>query len=148
MAYWRQFFHIVWATYRRQPLLSPEIEPRVHRVITALCSEQGGQAYAVNGMPDHIHMVTTIPPTLSTATFVKKLKGASSHFITHELGCPFRWEAGYGVLTISQRNLRQAIDYVNGQKQHHEAGQVFKAYELSSTKNDGPKSLRLKPASR
>lgn len=138
MAYWRQFFHIVWATHKRQPLLTPDIEPQVHRVVAALCAEQGGQAFAVNGMPDHIHVVTTIPPTLSTSAFVKTLKGSSSHFVTYELECPFRWQAGYGVLTISQRNLRHAIAYVNAQKQHHCSGHTFTAYEFCTAENDAP----------
>lgn len=129
MPYWRQYFHIVWATFQRQPILTPDIEKDVHRVIGALCEQQGGQAYAVNGMPDHLHVVTAIPPTLSTASFVKNLKGTSSRFINHDLKQPFRWQASYGVFTISERNLPRAVEYVRRQKQHHESGSIFEAYE-------------------
>lgn len=61
MPYWRQYFHIVWATYERQPFLMPDIETDVYRVVAALCEQQGGRALAVNGMPDHLHVVTMIP---------------------------------------------------------------------------------------
>lgn len=129
MPYWRQYFHIVWATFDRQPLLTPDLEVDVYRVVAALCEQQGGRALAVNGMADHLHVVTTIPPTLSTASFVKNLKGTTSRFVNKECHRPFRWQAGYGVFTISERSVPRAVEYVNRQKQHHEAGQIIPAYE-------------------
>ena len=84
MPYWQQYFHIVWATYQRKPFLTPEVEEYVYRVIAAEAARLGGHAYIVNGVLDHLHTVVSIPPTLSTADFVKHLKGSSSHFVTHE----------------------------------------------------------------
>jgi putative transposase len=138
MPYWRLYYHIVWAVKDRAPLISAEIEGTVYRLIAHKCGEQGGLAYAVNGIPDHVHVVAAVPPTVALAEFIKKLKGSSSRFIHTEYELPFAWQSSYGAFTVSERNLTKVIDYVRHQKEHHQAGTLILRLEQVTLENNGP----------
>ena len=138
MAYWRLYYHIVWAVKGRAPLISVEIEGSVYRLIAHKCNEQGGLAYVVNGISDHVHVVTAVPPTVALAEFIKKLKGSSSRFVHTEYGLSFAWQSGYGVFTVSERSLPKVIDYVRHQKEHHQSGTLIPRLESFTSEDDGP----------
>lgn len=129
MPYTRLYYHLVWAVYERHPLLVPPIEEAVFRVMASLCERQHGKVMAINGMPDHVHVVTSIPPATAIAVFVKNLKGATSRMAEDKFNAPFQWQSGYGAFTISERNLKLAIEYVEHQKQHHANGTTIPRYE-------------------
>ena len=51
------YFHVVWATWQRQPLFVKEIRKDVYRCIGNEVTKLGGKLLAVNGMPDHVHLL-------------------------------------------------------------------------------------------
>jgi REP element-mobilizing transposase RayT len=138
MPYWRLYYHLVWATRQREPLLTPEIELSVHNFLVHKCAAQRAYSYAVNGMPDHVHVIAAIPPTIAVATFAKNLKGSSSHFISKELGIPFAWQQGYSAFSVSELNLGRAVQYVHQQKAHHQNGTTIPALERLIDSDEGP----------
>jgi REP element-mobilizing transposase RayT len=79
------FVHLVWATWNRELLLAGEVERHVYRCLEATCRELEVDVLAMGGIEDHVHLVVRLPAILSVATLVKRLKGASSHLITHEV---------------------------------------------------------------
>ena len=86
-------------------------------------------------MPDHIHLVISIPPKLAVATLIGHLKGASSHrvnemFVSHN---SFAWQSEYGVFSVSEKSLSRVVDYVNNQKKHHVENSIIMAMENSNT---------------
>jgi len=117
------------------------MEGGLFRIIGAKCGGQGGQVYAINGMPDHIHVITAAPPSMALSDFVKGLKGSSSRYIHTEFRIPFAWQTGYGIFSISQNNLGHAIRYVRGQKEHHRSGNLIAALERCTSENDGPQIM-------
>jgi REP element-mobilizing transposase RayT len=143
MPYWRLYYHIVWATDERHPLITPEIETRLFRIIGDKCKDQGGQMYVVNGMPDHVHVVVAAPPAMALSNFVKGLKGSSSRFVHTEFRLSFAWQVGYGIFSISQRNLGSAIRYVRDQKEHHRTGNLIAALERLTSEDDGPRIMGI-----
>jgi putative transposase len=62
MPYWRLFYHIIWGTANREPLIQTEFEAALHNVIAAKAKSLGAFVYAVGGIEDHIHLVASIPP--------------------------------------------------------------------------------------
>lgn len=125
--------HVVWHTMNSRPLLSPTMEPLVHDYLRNRCRETSGViVHAVNGMPDHVHLCLTIPPTLTISEFLGQLKGATSHHINH--ANPTRdklleWQTGYGVLSFGTKDLKWVQEYVDRQKEHHRSGRVFDRLE-------------------
>ena len=56
------FLHLVWATWDRLPLIDPELERRLYRMLVSQAQDQGCQVLALNGMPDHVHLFVAFPP--------------------------------------------------------------------------------------
>ena len=123
MPFWRTFYHLIWSTREREHLITAGIEGRLFEYMVAKAAELGVQVYAINGWYDHVHLVVSIPPRHSVAEVVKRLKGASAHFVNQDLGPEhhFPWQRSYGVLTLGERQRAMAETYVLNQKQHHES---------------------------
>ena len=124
MGFWRHYYHLVWATKKREAFIRPELEKEIYPYIVSKAAELGCYVHAINGMPDHTHLVISIPPKHAVAWMVKTLKGASSHFINFTLRPPefhFGWQRGYGSMTLGESKLEWAKAYVLNQKQHHQA---------------------------
>ena len=121
MPFWRLFYHAIWGTKNRLALIDPAWESDLHGYIWGKATALECIPHAINGMPDHIHVVISIPPKLSVATLIGQLKGSSSHranevFVTNQ---SFAWQAEYGVLSFSEKSLSMVVGYVKNQKKHH-----------------------------
>ena len=127
------FLHLIWATWDRMPLITPEIERRLYRDIENEARQLGCTVLALNGMPDHVHLVVSIPTTITIAELVKQVKGVSSHFVNEVLGpeTKFKWQGHYGAFTVSRWDVDKIVNYVKGQKEHHRLGDFFPEWEES-----------------
>ena len=139
MPFWRAYYHLVWTTKNREPLITPAMEPRLLAYIVHKAAELGVFVYIINGCADHVHLVVAIPPHISVSDLVKHLKGASSHDLNQQaLNVHFGWQRGYGVLTLGQRQKPDAELYVKRQKEHHRADTVIAWLERCSEIDEGP----------
>lgn len=125
------FVHLVWATYDRLPMITPAIEPRLHRQIESEATKQRCIVLALNGMPDHVHVVLILPTTISISELVKQLKGVSSHFVNEVLQTetPFKWQGSYGAFTVSRWDVDRVVGYVEHQKQRHAGADLLHEWE-------------------
>jgi putative transposase len=133
MAFWRTYYHLIWATTARQPLITPEKESELYGYIIGKSDSLNCIIHAINGTEDHIHIVTSIPPKISIADFVKQIKGSSAYHMNHlpsaaELA--FAWQSGYGVFTLGSKQLEIAKKYVENQKVHHAEGKIIQLLEI------------------
>ncbi len=89
------------------------------------------KTHASGNVNDHAHVVLSIPPKISIADCVRHLKGASAYAINHMDGSDgqFKWQAGYGALTVGERSLKTVMEYAAKQKEHHKAGTIIDVYE-------------------
>ena len=142
MTFWRCYYHLVWTTRDREPLIQPDIEKRLYAYIVYKAAELGVYVYAINGCSDHVHLIVSIPPKLAVADVVKRLKGASSHDMGVQ-SVPFDWQRGYGVLTVGEKHRMIAQAYVEGQKNHHAAGSTMAALEYCAEIDEGPADTGL-----
>lgn len=131
MTYWRLHYHLIWATFQREPTLTGEREKMFYGVLYNKAKELGVKIHAAGNVEDHAHVVASIPPKLAVADCVRHLKGASSFAINHMPGSDgqFKWQEGYGALSISERSLETAKEYAARQKEHHQDGKVIDIYE-------------------
>ena len=131
MPYWQLFYHIVWATHYREPLISPELEPMVHGLLRSKAVALGATVYALNGMPDHVHMVAAIPPSLSVAEFIGKIKGVTSTRINQSGAREhrFSWQDEYAAFSFDAKRLPRVVAYVENQKVHHASSDLIPALE-------------------
>ncbi len=131
MPYWQLFYHVVWATKNRLPLVTLEIEPQVYGLVRDKTSSLGGTVFAVNGMPDHVHLVAAIPPRISVAQFIGQVKGVSSAKFNQsgQRGTPLYWQEEYGVFSFDAKRLPNFVSYVERQKEHHNYATVIPVLE-------------------
>jgi REP element-mobilizing transposase RayT len=140
MPFWRLYYHLVWATKDRQPMIEPEIETLLFAILREKADALGLTVWALGGWLDHVHMVVSIPPKLAVAEMVRQLKGESAHKLNEQrLAIPFAWQRGYGVVSLGEQRLAFAVAYVQGQKDHHQAGTALRALEHSSQEDEGPR---------
>jgi putative transposase len=131
MTYWRLHHHTIWSTMDRQPFLTAQVEKLFYGVIYRKADELGLKVHAVGNVEDHVHIVVSIPPKLSVAECVRHLKGASAFAINHMDGSnsSFKWQAGYGALTVSDSALKRVMEYAARQKEHHKDKTMLDVYE-------------------
>lgn len=123
MTYWRLYYHLVWSTKNRQPLIAPQLELELYQYIIGKSDFLNCIVHGINGIEDHIHLVVSIPPTLAISEYAKKIKGSSSHYVNHSdyaTAEKFGWQEGYGVFSLGYKQLNPVLDYVKNQKQHHQ----------------------------
>jgi REP element-mobilizing transposase RayT len=125
------FLHLVWATWDRLPLIDAASERRLFREIESEAVRMHCIVLALNGMPDHVHIVLIMPSTVSIADLVKQLKGASAHFFNQVLQpeMPFKWQGSYGAFTVSRWDVERIVAYVKNQKRHHEDATLLPDWE-------------------
>src|SRR5687767_5686962 len=112
--YTQLYVHCVWATWDRLPLITPQIEARLYACIAAKCRDLKCEVLAIGGDMDHVHVLVELPSVLSIAILMKEIKGASSHFMTHEVtrDREFKWQGGYGAFTVSHNGVNKVKEYV------------------------------------
>ena len=83
---WDCKYHLVWVTKYRYPVLGGDVGLRCRELLreTARGHEMVVHAGSVNR--DHVHMLLSIPPSLSVSRAVQHLKGRSSHKLLSEFG--------------------------------------------------------------
>ncbi len=141
MAFWRLYYHLVWATKEREPLINSDREVELYPYIIDKADALGCIVHAIGGVEDHIHLVVSIPPTLAITDFVKRIKGSSAHFLNQALSASlnkFGWQEGYGVFSLGGKQLEQAVDYVKNQKAHHSNGTAIASLEQATHQDDSP----------
>lgn len=142
MALWRLYYHLVWATKERQPLITPKREPDLYNYIVGKADSLRCIVHAIGGTEDHIHLIVSIPPNLSIADFVQQIKGSSYHQMNQVLmssEAKFASQRGYGVFSLGRKQLNDALAYVKNQKQHHLQGTIIASLERETDEDDGAK---------
>jgi putative transposase len=113
--------HIIFSTKNREPWLESKVRPRMHAYLATICRDLGGELERVGGVADHVHIITTLPRTLSQAEIVETLKTNSSKWIK-ALDAQYRgffWQRGYGAFSVSPSHLDGVLQYIETQQEHH-----------------------------
>jgi putative transposase len=131
MPYWKLYYHFIWDTKNRLPLLDMSFEPELFRVIVAKAKALGAFVHAIGGTEDHVRLGVSVPPKIAPAKFIGDVKGNSSHYVNHIIkpDHEFYWQVEYGVLSFGEKNLSAIVRYIHHQKQHHADGTLIAAME-------------------
>jgi putative transposase len=131
MSFWHLYYHLIWATRERRPLISAQLERELHGHLVAHALQFGVTVHAINSVADHVHLVASIPPWVKVADVVGQLKESSSFLMNQRCngGDRFGWQTGYGILSVGPSNLDRTIKYVLWQKEHHAEGCLVDALE-------------------
>jgi putative transposase len=126
------YYHCVFSTKNREPLVTPELQPRLYDYVGGLTHKRESRLLACGGVEDHIHLLVSMSKELSVPMFLRDIKSNSSLWVhqtfRHMLG--FAWQEGYGAFTVSVSALDRVRAYIENQEEHHR-GRDFKTEFLS-----------------
>jgi putative transposase len=108
------YYHIVFSTKERRPLITPDLQPRLYDYI-------GGAMLGIGGSADYLHICTTIYKDMTVVKAIQTIKGTSSKWVhdTFPATHAFSWQAGYSIFSVSRRETRRILEYIAGQAAHH-----------------------------
>ena len=121
MSYVSSYFHCVFSTKERHPMIPPELRDRLWPFLGGIARQNQMKAIEVGGMPDHVHLLLSLRSTLSIAKALQLIKGGSSKWVHDtfpEHRC-FRWQVKYGAFSVSVSQLDKTIQYFKRQEEHH-----------------------------
>ena len=133
---WNCKYHIVFAPKYRRQIVYGKIKADIGKIIRQLCEMKQVEIHEAEACPDHIHLLVSIPPSLSVSQFMGYLKGKSSLMIfdrhanlKYKYGNRHFWCRGYYVDTVG-RNRERIAQYIRTQLQSDISGDQlsFKEY--------------------
>ena len=114
-------YHIVFPTKNRAPVLKRDRSEDLFRHIWGIMKNRHSHLYRINGVEDHVHILSSLHPTVRLADFVKDIKTGSAQWIKENsvFNKFSHWQEGYAAFTCSKRDIDDLIEYIKGQEEHH-----------------------------
>lgn len=119
--YTQILYQIVFGTRNREHTLTALNRQELFKYIAGILNKKNCHLYRINGVEDHLHIVTHLHPAVALAFLIKDIKLASSGYIKDNgLFKKFGgWQDGYGAFTYTIKEKDRLIEYVKNQEEHH-----------------------------
>ena len=113
--------HVIFSTKDRRPNLDDDLRSKLFPYMAGIVRERGGKAHLINGTRDHVHMLVSVPTSLSAAELMRHVKGSSSRWVHQQSPGrrEFGWQRGFAAFSVSRSRFQQACEYIAGQEEHH-----------------------------
>jgi len=113
--------HSVWSTKDRESYLNHDLRARLWPYLGGIAKQNKMKTLAIGGASDHVHILISLPSTLSVAKATQLFKGNSSKWIreTFPKLRGFSWQQGYGAFSISISGVDATVAYIRNQAEHH-----------------------------
>jgi REP element-mobilizing transposase RayT len=114
--------HAVVRTYKSQLTLPSDDKVKfLYQDMWGIIKNKEGFLYRINSMPDNMHLLFTMPATISLSDFMNSLKASSSRAVKTQPGFErfVAWGKGYAALSKSMGDKQTVINYIINQQEHH-----------------------------
>jgi REP element-mobilizing transposase RayT len=121
MSYVSSYFHCVFSTKERRPLITPALRERLWPFMGGIARQNNLKAIEIGGVEDHVHILLSLPAAVPVSKAMQLIKGGSSKWV-HETFPDqrlFAWQDEYGAFSVSVSQLDKTIAYIQGQPEHH-----------------------------
>jgi putative transposase len=125
------YIQIVFAVKGRESLIHSSWEERLYKYITGIVQNKEQKMLAINGMPDHLHLLIGMKPACCLSDLVREVKKSSNDFIKESkfVKGKFQWQEGFGAFSYHRSDLDRMIQYIANQKIHHGKQSFKEEYE-------------------
>lgn len=115
------YYHIVYSTKDRERVLTEDKRESLFRYTWGILKNKDCHLYRIGGVEDHLHILTSVHPTVALAELVKDIKTSTSAWIKRDGVFPgfTHWQDGYGAFTVAHGDKDAVIEYIKGQVEHH-----------------------------
>jgi len=120
-SYRQHLYHIVFRTKESLPTISQENSTDLYAYIAGIIKHKSSHLYRINGVENHLHILTDMNPSIAPIDFIKDIKVSTSIWMKHcNLFTDFTgWSVGYGSFTCSYKDITSLINYIKNQQEHH-----------------------------
>ena len=124
------YYHIVFSTKNREPVLRADGREELFRYIWGIIRNKNSHLYRIYAVEDHLHILSSLHPSVALADFIKDIKVASNGWIKErQLFLHFNsWQDGYGAFTASHADKDRLIEYIKNQQEHHRTESFLDEY--------------------
>ncbi len=120
----------VFAVQNRECVIQDQWKNELYKYISGIIKNNNHKLIAINGMPDHIHILFGMRANQSLSDLLQDIKGSSSKWINDKkfVKNKFSWQEGYGAFSYSKSQLPKVIAYIENQEEHHRKKDFLKEY--------------------
>ena len=127
-----QFYaHVVFHTKNNKKSIGEDVRNELYSYIGGILKNIKSYPIIIGGISDHVHMLCTLPKTMSLADLTEEVKKSSSKWIKtkgkkYET---FYWQDGYGGFSVSSFHVNVIKRYIANQEQHHKKTSFLEEYK-------------------
>jgi REP element-mobilizing transposase RayT len=120
----------VFSVQNRDCIILSNWKHELYKYIAGIIQNNRHKLIAINGMPDHIHILFGLRPTQSLSDLMQDIKGSSSKWINEKgfVRHKFGWQEGYGAFSYAKKDLPNIINYIHLQYVHHTRKSFLEEY--------------------
>ncbi len=121
MSYTRLLYHVVFRTKAGENTIPEAHCAELYGYIMGIVHNKKSKLYRIGGMPNHIHLLVDIHPSIALSDFMKELKEYSSKWLKSNTSFPHfdGWAVGFAAFTYNFNDKQIIVNYINNQKEHH-----------------------------
>jgi putative transposase len=119
--YTQLYIHLVFAVKGRTNLIIPEWKNDLYKYISGIINNKKQKLMAINGMPDHIHILISLKSDCAISDLLRDIKCNSTNWINDNryVTGKFEWQLGFSAFSVSPSQLNNVINYILNQEEHH-----------------------------
>ena len=120
-SYRQHLYHLVFGTKNNLLTIKQDNVNELYANVTGIIKHKNSHLYRINGIENHLHILTDMHPSIAPADFLRDIKASSSFWMKSSKLFPsfVGWEEGYGSFTCSYRDVNMLIEYIINQQEHH-----------------------------
>lgn len=131
------FVHLIFSTKQRKNMIPKEISERLWAYLYGTAKNLHIRTLAIGGTSNHVHLLLALPPTMTVAEAIQKLKANSSRWLGNQ-DISFRWQDGYGAFSVSPSLLGVVQAYIRRQEEHHRRRSFEEEFQMLLDKSGIP----------
>lgn len=121
-------YHIIFCPKYRRKVLREPIAERFKQIVISMQEEQNFYVLGMEVMPDHVHMLLDIDPTIGVNVVIARIKGKTAHILNREFPeltrkLPTLWTRSKFIATVGSVSLDVVKKYIEEQKTNEQRRQ-------------------------
>ncbi|HCW55688.1 MAG TPA: IS200/IS605 family transposase [Erysipelotrichaceae bacterium] len=114
-------YHVIFCPKYRRKVLIHGIDERFKEIVLSMQEEQNFKVLGMEVMPDHVHLLLDVDPTIGVNTLVGRIKGKTAHILCREYPeirrrIPTLWTRSKFIATVGSVSLDVVKKYIEDQK--------------------------------
>jgi len=128
--YTQLYVHYIFAVQNRISLISNKWKEDLYKYINGIIIQQGHKPFAINGIPDHVHILVSMNPKQAPSDLMFHVKRSSSLWINDNklVAGKFSWQEGFGGFSYGKSQIPSVVKYIANQEKHHKKQSFYEEY--------------------